>query len=872
MRKILFGLLSLCIVQYTTAQVIIKRPPPVKRPLSSNRTGKDSLVTPTLDSTVNDIKDNMLDNIPSISLSDNDLADASTQNISSVLTAGRDPFFSAASFNFSPARFRVRGYDNDLNITYMNGIPMDNLDNGFTPFGLWGGLNDVMRNRDLTIGLKPSTFAFGDLGSSTSIDARASKERKQTQLGYAFSNRNYDHRVSFYHGTGISKKGWAFVVAGSFRGADQGYAPGTYFNGYSYFFGVDKRVGQKMLLSLVAFGAPTENGRLAPSVKEIQEIANDKFYNPNWGYQNGKARNAHVGKTNQPVIILTQDYRFNNKTNIITAIGLSFGDRSASNLDWYNAADPRPDYYRYLPSYQTDAINREAVTQAMKNDVNLRQLNWDRFFDVNRSSKETVQNVNGIAGNSVTGLRSRYVVFDNVTNTTRINLNSVFNTQIGSHVELSAGLQYQTQMNNYYKKLTDLLGGQFFADFNQFAERDFPSNIDAAQNDLNKPNRLIRVGDTYGYNYNITINKAQTWTQAVFKYRKFDFFVAGELSNTQFWREGFMRNGLFPDNSFGKSAIYNFNNFAIKGGATYKFNGRHYLYLNAAHLTRAPFFDNVFISPRVRNDVQNKVTNETIQSIEGGYILNSPKIKGRMSGYFTRFKDQMNVITFFNDQYNNFTNYALNGIDKVHFGAELGAEIKLIRNVTVNAAAAIGRYYYNSRQTAMVTNNNSTEVIVPQETVYSENYRVGSTPQEAYTLGVQYRSPKFWFVGINANYFDQMWLEFNPVRRTQLAVDGLPKNGAQRNEILAQERLKGQATVDFFGGYSYKIPKSWGFKKNTFFVINVGISNILNNTNIVTGGFEQLRFDFDLKNANKFPPKYFYSFGLNYFASATIRF
>ncbi|MCE2834912.1 MAG: TonB-dependent receptor, partial [Chitinophagaceae bacterium] len=132
---------------------------------------------PAVDSTLDELRDGILDNIPVISIDDNDMGDGAAPNVSSVLTAGRDPFFSAAAFNFSAVRFRVRGYDQDLFGTWLNGIPMENLDNGFTPFGLWGGLNDVLRNRDLSIGLRPNTFAFGDIGTNTYIDARASKQR-----------------------------------------------------------------------------------------------------------------------------------------------------------------------------------------------------------------------------------------------------------------------------------------------------------------------------------------------------------------------------------------------------------------------------------------------------------------------------------------------------------------------------------------------------------------------------------------------------------------------------------------------------------------------------------------------------------------------
>ncbi|MBS1656306.1 MAG: TonB-dependent receptor, partial [Bacteroidetes bacterium] len=292
---------------------------------------RDSLI-------IDEVKESVLENIPTISLDDNDLGDAGNQNVSSVLTAGRDPFYSAASFNFSPVRFRVRGYDADLFSTYLNGIPMENLDNGFTPFGLWGGLNDVMRNRDLSLGLNPNTYSFGDIGSTSNIDARASKQRKQTSISYAYSNRNYTHRLMLTHSTGMSKRGWAFSFSGSRRYADEGYVPGTYYNGWSYFAAVDKRLGQRNMLSLIAFGAPTESGRQGASVMEMQNLAGTHYYNPYWGYQNGKVRNSSIAKTNQPVFLLTHDLKVDDNSTLVTSVSYSFGDRSTTALDWYNAA------------------------------------------------------------------------------------------------------------------------------------------------------------------------------------------------------------------------------------------------------------------------------------------------------------------------------------------------------------------------------------------------------------------------------------------------------------------------------------------------------------------------------------------------------
>lgn len=849
--------------QFTMAQ---------NKPAPPRKTTRDTIIVRNDTAMIDEMRESILDNIPIISLDENDLGDGSSQNVSSALAAGRDPFFAAAAFNFSPARFRIRGFDADMQITYMNGIPIDNLDNGFTPWGLWGGLNDVMRNRDVTIGLRPVTYAFGAPGGVSGIDARASKQRKQTRFGYALSNRNYVHRWHVTHNTGMTKNGWAFSFAASRRWANEGYVPGTYFDGWSFFVSADKRLGSKDLLSATFFGAPTENGRQSPPIQEAMDLAGTNYYNPSWGWQNGKKRNANVGRTNQPFLILNHEHRFNNNTTLVTAIGGSTGERSTSGIDWYNAPDPRPDYYRNLPSFITDPQQKELVTQLWRTDDRVRQINWDRIYEVNRNSFETIRNAGGISGNNVSGRRSRYINDQRVIDTRRLHVNSVFNTLLGEHVEFSAGLQYQAQNNHYFRRVGDLLGGDFWVDLNQFAERDFPDNNNAVQNDLNRPNRVVRQGEKYGYNYNIHIRKASAFAQAVFKYQHFDFFVAAEGSNTQFWRVGNVRNGLYPDNSFGKSAKQVFNNYFVKGGVTYKIDGRNYLFANGATGTRAPFFDNVYVSPRTRDFTQERVTPETIRTVEGGYILNAPKIKFRLTGYYASIHDQMNVMTFFHEQYVNFVNYALSNIDRIHYGAEMGFEAKLYQGLSMTGAAAVGRYYFDSRQNAVITIDNQGQNVAGREVIYSKNFLVGNTPQEAYSLGLQYRSPKFWFVGLTGNYFGQMWVEMNPVRRTYSAIEGLDPKSAQYASIINQQQLPDQKTLDFFGGYSWRLPKSWKLSKPTYLMLNLGVNNILNNQRLVTTAFEQLRFDVDDKDPNKFPPRYFYAYGINFFASATLRF
>jgi hypothetical protein len=214
----------------------------------------------------------------------------------------------------------------------------------------------------------------------------------------------------------------------------------------------------------------------------------------------------------------------------------------------------------------------------------------------------------------------------------------------------------------------------------------------------------------------------------------------------------------------------------------------------------------------------------------------------------------------------------LSNIGKTHTGVELGTEVIIYKGLTANAAAGIGKFTYDTRQIATVTSDNSSSIIAKDQLIYSKNYYV-PTPQQAYNVGLNYRSPKYWYVNLNYNHFESMWLDFNPVRRTETAVNGVEENSALWHSILDQTQLKPQSTLDLFAGYSWLMNnkfKSMG--KRTFLLFNVGVNNILNNTNIVSGGYEQLRFDFAEKNVDKFPAKKFYAYGTNFQASIALRF
>lgn len=809
--------------------------------------------------------------IPVVELSESEVTDAGgSQNVSSTLNASRDPFISATSFVFSAARFRTRGYDSKYFNTYMNGAPLNDLETGRASFGLWGGLNSVMRNRDTYLGLQPTTFAYGEPGGSSTIDSRASKQRKQFEVSYANANRNYRHRIMATYSTGLLKHGWAVSASVSRRWAKEGYVPGTFYDGTSYFLSVEKLFGTNHSLSLTTFGSSVRSGQAAAATQEMYNLAHSNYYNSNWGWQDGKKRNSVVGNTFQPTFILTHDFKINNHESLLTSASFTFGKRERTTIDWYNAANPRPDYYRYLPSYIEDSTQRALAVYDIGNRPELLQIDWNGFYEANAMSYDSVKNAFN-SDTTVYGKRARYIVANQVADTRKFSLQSVYNNAISDHIELTAGVSYQFQQTENYVKVDDLLGADFYVDVNQFAERDFPDSFSVAQNDINRPNRILHEGDKYGYDYFIINHKAAAWAQSVFKFNHVDFFIAGDFSASAFWRNGKTRYGLQPNNSEGKSDVKIFPNGGVKAGVTYKVNGSNYLYLNGGFESRAPNSRDAFVSARTQNGIVANLKSENIYSGELGYIYRTANVKLKADMFFTQFNNETQLRRFYHDDFRTFVNYSLTGVDTRHWGAELGLDAKIWRGFSVNAAASFGRYTYTSRPTATITyDNDPTRNTV--EKIYAKNFNVGGTPQLATTVGINYRAPQFWFAGVNFNYFDWMWVSVNPARRTESAVDLAEPNSVAYNNIINQERLKGQFTMNISLGYSWLLNNNFhNLKKRYFLVFNAQITNVTNNKNLVTSSYEQLRFDYNEKNVNKFPNKYYYGYGTSYFVSVAFR-
>ena len=777
------------------------------------------------------------------------------QNISGLLHSSDDIFTSTAGYIFGSMGFRARGYDADNRGVLIDGTNVSDPENGRVTFNDWGGLNDAMHNKQVFNYLDPTPYSYGNIGGLTNLDTRASNYRKQLKVSYSLTNRTYRDRIMITYSTGLMKNGWAVTLSGSRRWSQEGYVQGTFYDAWGYFGAIEKRFGTKHSLALTIFGAPTKRGTQSATVQEAYDLAGSNYYNPNWGYENGKVRNARIRQNNEPEFILQHIWNINEKTKLTTSVNYSFGTSSWSSLNWYNAPDPRPDYYRYLPSYYPNYTNpldpaaQEIVKEQWQNDVNVRQINWDKLIQINK------------LGN-LEGIQANYIVENNVTKTSQLAFNTTINKEMNSHATVTGGLNFKLYNGHHYKILDDLLGGNYWVNKDQFAERDFHYNTDSAQLNLDNPNQIIHQGDKFGYDYVAHTNDINLWGQGMFTYNKIDFFVAGSITGTEFWRTGNYRNGVHPNTSKGDSKVFSFLNYGIKGGATYKITGHHYFKISGFYETKAPYFSNTFLSPKTRNDAIPDVKSENSFGGDASYILRYPWLNLRFTGYYTRFLHGATVISYYDDALSTYVNNMMTGIDRTHQGVEFGADVKATKTLSFIAVAALGNYIYSSRpQNTIVYDNGKLPDVT--STLYYKNFYIPSTPQTALTAGVKYNY-KFWFLDINANFYDNNWLSMLPERRTEDAIAGLGPGDPMIKTITQESKLKGGFTLDGSIGKSVRINYKY------YININLSVTNILNNTSVQSWGYEQNRFS-TTQNVDLFPPKYLYNYGRTFFLNISVR-
>lgn len=787
-----------------------------------------------------------------------------TQDVSATIIFSNDIFLRNAGYQFSQFRFRARGYDSRFEERYINGVNFNDQIRGVFNYASIGALNDVTRNGDAVNYFAPSAFSFGSIGGSENINMRAGNYFRGGKLTLSLTNRNYYARAMASYSTGMQDNGWAVTAAAGSRYSHEGHIEGVFYRNISYALGVEKRWNDdKQSLSFMTFGSPVERGQQGSSYQEVYDLRRNNLYNPNWGYQNGKKRNSRVVKAFDPTAILSHVWKINEFTSLTTGFGAHYNRYGGSALNWYNGPDPRPDYYRYLPSYNKD--NDLAFSyytylwQKSCGKDNISQLNWDKMWEVNK--------LNNTEGNG----SAIYMVEERRRDLFELALNSTFTTRFTERVKFTAGVGLKSSLSKQFKTVDDLLGADYLLDIDKFAERDFPGNTQTIQNDLERPARRVFEGDIFGYNFRYRVNSANIWFQQEHNYRHWDIYYGANLKYSGMQREGLMRNGRYPENSYGKGKQHDFMDFGMKGGVNYKFTGRHFLTGNISYQTVAPLVDNAYISPRITDKTAENLKSAGIFSFDVNYIFSMPSISGRVSVFNTNFYDDIFRVSYYHDSERTFVNHTLSGVGKTHRGIELGVNYKLNDNWNFDLIGTTAEYYYNNNPMGIISYENGKGEDKP-ETVYLKNYHIGSVPQTMGTFGINFFY-NYWFLNMNINGFARNFVEIAPLRRVASNYTGVmppEASGFDENAYNAYRTLTHQE--EFNGGFTLDvgIGKIWYLRNRNSINFNLTVNNLLNKLDVRTGGYEQGRINLDYPD--RFASKYFYMQGINGFLNMSYRF
>ena len=803
---------------------------------------------------------------------DSDTA-ADGQSLPSSLSSSKDVFNNIASYKFSEMRFNVRGYDSQYSSIYLNGIRFNDAMTGYGPWSLWSGLNDATRNQENYTGLEASDFGIGGIGGMTNVNARASQMRKGFRVSVSNGNQMYRFRAMVSYGSGQLDNGWSYAFSVSTRQGGNSYVDGVYYNAYGYFASVEKRFGgDRHNLALTILGAPTERGAQQASTQEAYDLLSNNYYNPNVGKQDGKLRNSRVRDYHEPIVMLNYGFDISSNTKLAAAASFRFGKNGYSALTWTDGPDPRPDYYRYLPSYF--ALDKNYVGAAWQqvywqaNYQNIRHFDWEQMYQTNYNQNDPLDEQ--IYG---PGRRSNYMVEERHTDQLDWNLVASFSHIFRDDSRINGGLSLRRNRTEYYSQVKDLLGGDYWADIDKFAERDFGSNTQAYQNNLDYYNKYghahaAKVGDKYSYDYYAHVLSTRAWASYGFNVGGLGITVGGEVGYAKLWREGLWRKGLFPDNSKGDSRKLDYLTYKAKGNFSYRFSAAHAVEANVVYMQEAPEFQSSFVSPRTRNTTTPGLSAERVLGVDASYNLRYGDFKARISGYYTRIYDQSKVISYYDDVAATFTNFAMSGIDKVHFGLEAAVSIPIYHTLALNGAVSWGQYTYDSNPYYLQTQDNSGD-IVSDGYVYWKDFRVESTPQTAVNVGLSWRSNNNIYLSADFNYYNNMYLSMSPIYRTDAVITG----GMAPGDI---EHLRRQEKFDSAYTLNASIGKNWYIHRKYTLGFSLDVKNILNNQDIKTGGYEQTRLSKNTETTvttyQAFDSKYFYMFGTTYYLNLYFRF
>lgn len=629
-----------------------------------------------------------------------------SQEFPEILKSTPGVYATKSGGGFGDGRLNLRGFNSENVAVMINGVPVNDMENGRVYWSNWAGLADVTSAMQVQRGLGASKVAVPSIGGTINILSKTTDAEKGGSIITGVGNDGYQ-KYGATVSTGLLDNGFAVTVSASKTKGD-GYVDGTQFEGYNYFINVSKQLNANHKLSFTSFGAPQRHGQRQnrSTIETYRNAESGNKFSPDWGIKNGQIVSTEDNFYHKSQSSLNHYWTISDKSDLSTSLYASWGTGGGGGI----AGD-----------YGLFNVRLGGSDQP---------IDLDNIVDINRA--------NGALG-SVSWLRASR------NDHTWFGMLSTFKTELNENLDFIAGLDLRTYTGKHFTEVTDLLGGAYVSD----------------NSDINNPNRTLKVGDKYSYNNDGNVGWQGLFTQLEYSKDNLSAFISVAASNTSYQRVDYF---LYLDSDpLKETDTYNFTGYSVKGGANYNLTEQHNVFANIGYFEKAPGFQAVFPNnDNVR--INDKAENQKIFSAELGYGFRGEKFAANLNLYRTQWNDR----TFTRTLYNNGQTYFANllGVNALHQGVELDFTYRPSEKLTLTGMLSLGNWEWdNNVENVQVYDEDQNPIGNPYN-LYIEGLKVSDAAQTTAALGLDYElMPKTHFT-VDYNYFADLYADYNPDSRT----------------------------------------------------------------------------------------------------------
>jgi len=653
-----------------------------------------------------------------------------TQEFPEILKLTPSVYATKDGGGYGDSRINLRGFDSNNIGVLINGVPVNDMENGRVYWSNWAGLSDVTSTMQVQRGLGASRLAISSVGGTINIITRSTDAQRRGMVSTALGSDGYS-KQHMTLSTGLMDNGWAATFSGG-RETGTRYVNGLDYEGWSYFLNISKQVSSDHTLSLTAFGAPQQHNQRFPRqlIQTYRDHPDGRRFNPAMGYKHGQLYTASFNYYHKPQISLNHYWSIDPRTTLSTSAYVSkssgggrriFGDES-----------------NWLRFNSTTGLPFENT-----------KLTPDGFLDFDAVIAEN--------GRSETGAKA--IIANAVNQHDWYGMLSTMTRDL-DNLEITGGIDLRYYKGYHYQEVEDLLGGEYFLDVTASG---------VSRNTNRRPNTLLYKGDKINYHDLGEVRWGGMFAQAEYVTGDYSAFLSATLSHT-----GYRRTDYFIYRT--NEALYNqdqlqdrrsdwigFTAYSLKGGANYNISDRHHVFANGGYFTRAPFFRYAFIG--FTNEVNMGVKHERVLSAELGYGYRSRFLSGNLTLYRTNWLDKALTRSIGPVMAN------LTGLNALHQGVEIDFIANPWPRMTLRGMFSIGDWQWTDDVIADIYDEE--QQYLGTYEVYAGSLMVGNSAQTTAGFSLDYEVFPRVTLGMDFTHFDRLFADFNVENRTVVEEKGL---------------------------------------------------------------------------------------------------